>query len=638
MASTPRTPVLPVPLRLLPPRLLAGLGAVLLVLAGSVLAAPLAHAADEDPIRRMDISVVADQQRGTMRVTQDFDMEFNGGGDHGPYAYLVTRQGLADDESRWRVLTVNDVEVTSPSGAPADVEVERDSSTWAVRIGDPNTTVDGTQRYVLTYTLDGVVNPNAVGGNGDEIYWNAIGFGWEVPISDVSVTLQGPAAVTATNCYAGRQGSTDQCTSHSADGNTAVFAQDRLAPGEGLTVVGQWPVGTFVDAEPTYTKRYTAANTIAPTPGALGLAAGSLAVFGGLAALLFRRFGRDEAYVGLTPGLKPAPGQETTIGPRREAPVAVRFTPPDDASPSEIGALIDGTAGTNDVVAGIVDLAVRGYLRIDEEEPEGGFMARMSGKDKYTDWRLVKLPADRGALPEHLKVLDAALFKKQDDPTLRGDLESTIQGVLMKSKSVLYKKMVERGWYRQNPQALTALWVVAGLGLIALGVLGGFILGRSIGWGLAGIGPIVVGIGVFIAAFFVSARTAEGSAVLAQAEGFKEYLMTAEADQIKVEEDEHIFSRYLPWAIAFGVESHWVGVFRQIAASERHVAEPYWYHTAAGVSVFSGDNAFFGAKGSFMDAASSSGVWSSSAGASGLSGISSGSAGGGVGGGGGGSW
>ena len=55
--------------------------------------------------------------------------------------------------------------------------------------------------------------------------------------------------------------------------------------------------------------------------------------------------------------------------------------------------------------------------------------------------------------------------------------------------------------------------------------------------------------------------------------GFKKYLETAEADQIKFEEAADIFSRYLPYAIAFGVADHWAKVFGDVATRAR--AEGY---------------------------------------------------------------
>ena len=272
----------PLPLRL---RRLVVIVAGLLVFAGSGLTASVAQAAGDDTVRRMDVTAVAEQERGTLRVTQDFEMEFNGGDDHGPFVYLISRQAIAGDDSRWRVLEISDPRVTSPTGAPVEVKIEREGSTYGVRIGDPDRTVKGRQHYVLTYAITGLVNPDAEGGKGDEIYWNVIGNGWELPIDDVTVTLQGPAAVTGTTCYAGRRDSTDRCTSHAAAGDRAVFTQDHLGAGQGLSVVGEWPVGTFVNAAPIYTERYTPGNTLRPTAGAFGIGLGSLAVLGGLAAL-----------------------------------------------------------------------------------------------------------------------------------------------------------------------------------------------------------------------------------------------------------------------------------------------------------------------------------------------------------------
>lgn len=627
-------------------RLLSSLRLLLLAVAALVLVATAsapARAADTPSIRRMDITAVAQRERGTMQVTQDFDMEFFGSGNHGPYVYLVTRQAITGDADHWRVLKVSNVRATSPTGAPAQLQVEDSSGTLKIRVGDPNRTVSGTQRYVISYDVTGVVNPDARGGDGDEIYWNAIGTGWESPMDRVTVTVQGPADVTGSTCYAGARGGSGACDGATASGDRAVFTQDHLAAGNGLTVVAQWPTGTFVDAAPVYTKRFTAANTVAAAPGPIGLGAGTLLVGGLLAAVAFLRRGRDRAYVGLTPGLRPAPGQESATGPRRREPVTVRFTPPDDATAGQVGTLIDGRAGRNDVVAGIVDLAVRGQLRIEEVPPtvgeDAGPLAKAfaQSKDKFTDWRLVRLREDRTDLPPHLQTLEDALFAKHEAPLLRHDLNTDIARIVQKEQNALQREMVSHGWYRIRPDVQRALWLVTGLLLVLVGIGLGFALGMGLGWGLVGLGPVALGIGIFVLGFFVSARTPEGSAVLAQAEGFKEYLMTAEADQIRVEEDHDIFSRYLPWAIAFGAESHWVGVFRELVAAGRPVAEPVWYHTWTGASVFAADNAFFGATGSFMDAASSSGVWASS-GAGGMSGMSGGSVGGGVGGGGGGGW
>jgi hypothetical protein len=64
--------------------------------------------------------------------------------------------------------------------------------------------------------------------------------------------------------------------------------------------------------------------------------------------------------------------------------------------------------------------------------------------------------------------------------------------------------------------------------------------------------PIIITVAVIRTKLKRGQRTAEGRAICDQVEGFRNYLATAEADQLKFEEGEDIFSKYLPWAIIFG--------------------------------------------------------------------------------------
>ena len=75
----------------------------------------------------------------------------------------------------------------------------------------------------------------------------------------------------------------------------------------------------------------------------------------------------------------------------------------------------------------------------------------------------------------------------------------------------------------------------------------------------------------------MASRTADGSAVLAQSLGFRQYLVTAEANQIRFEEGIDVFSRYLPYAIMFGVAERWTKEFAQLAEQGRYAFNPYWY-------------------------------------------------------------
>ena len=71
-------------------------------------------------------------------------------------------------------------------------------------------------------------------------------------------------------------------------------------------------------------------------------------------------------------------------------PVAVEFQPPDGLRPGQVGTLLDERVDPLDVSATIVDLAVHGYLRIEEQERAHWFAGR--------DWTLVQLSPDYSKL------------------------------------------------------------------------------------------------------------------------------------------------------------------------------------------------------------------------------------------------
>ena len=271
--------------------------------------------------------------------------------------------------------------------------------------------------------------------------------------------------------------------------------------------------------------------------------------------------GRDEQYAGLTPGLSPVVGEEGQVVQSRRGPVAVRFTPPEGVQPGLVGTVIDETANTIDVSATIIDLAARGHLTIAEED--SGFL---HGKD----WRLTRTTPTaeqaRTALLPYEEALLVGIFESAPTRTL-SSLKNQFKPTLSRVQQLMYDEVVRRGWFRRSPEAQRAGWT----GLAAVLVVGSFFALVWLGGPLARLGAgsglpippayVLLG-GVILAGIIVgylgkrmAARTAEGSAVTAQAEGFKKYLVTAEASQIKWEEAQDIFSRYLPYAIVFGVAS-----------------------------------------------------------------------------------
>lgn len=605
--------------------LILGLGA-LLVLPGT------AHADEDDwAITRYEVTADAAED-GAVSMVVDFDFDFADEEGHGPQFVIPVRQRIDGDPEHYRAFDVDDIKATSGTGAPTQVETSTDGGALVIRIGDEDVDVTGVQNYRLSYTIRGVVNPAAGAEDQDEIYWNIIGADWEVPLSDITITLSGPAEVGRTDCFAGDPGDQTQCTDTkvSAEG-AAYFAQDVVEPGEGLTVVADWPADTFVGAEPRLIPRRHFGNLFPLTP-VTGSVGGLLALLGIGAAARMHRRGRDEVYLGLTPGVTPSAGERDSapVGPRKEKQtVAVRFTPPDGVRPGQMGTVIDERADHVDVVATIVDLAVRGHLRIEEyTEAERADVVT----DPKPDWKLIKLSDPVDARPYEQELVQG-LFDEEDEIILSEVSEFGLTSSA--TRNALYEEVVERGWFQQNPQVSRTRGYLAGFGVALLGIAATIVLAITLGWGWVGAGIVVAGIAIIAVAHRVSVRTAEGSAILAQSLGFQKYIETAEANQIRFEEGEDLFSRYLPHAIVFGEADRWSKIFAELAEQGHDVPAPNWYVGAAGVSVWHSSLTDFGTGFSDTAVASMSGATAGSGGASGFGG---GMVGGGVGGGGGGGW
>ncbi len=305
-----------------------------------------------------------------------------------------------------------------------------------------------------------------------------------------------------------------------------------------------------------------------------------IAVVAVVVALVLARLGsrwwRDQMWSGITPGQMPLPGSDAAAepvpGPSREyeGEVAVQFTPPAGVRPGMCGTIVDGSADLRDVTATIVDLAVRGFLRI--EVVGGPEQVDERGKPRR-DWVLHQTvpPPDTPLEPMETHLL-ANLFATGPEQRM-SQLSPTFAAAMHQVRDDMSAETVRRGWYEQDPRyegkgpwSMLVLWVgILGGGFVALqrtpvAVVSGLAVLASMLWARGRVAKRVP-------------RTADGTAVRIQTLGFKKYLETAEADQIRFEEAADIFSRYLPYAIAFGVAEHWATVFGEVA--QRAQAEGY---------------------------------------------------------------
>jgi uncharacterized membrane protein YgcG len=607
----------------------------------------------QDKATRFHVDYVANAD-GSINVTQSITWQFPSGEErHGIERLVKVRAGYQNQANRYRYYELSAVSAASPTGAPADISITDFGAFKRIRIGNPSKTVQGRQSYVVKFRLANYIN--AIDNTSAEFYYNLVDPSNNDIYEKVTATLTGPVAATKAACFYGERGATDQCEAKA--GTVTTFAAPDAKPGEGASILASFPRSAFGTLEPDVREGDTGtSNESVLSPRTQRLAAGLFLGLGVLLPLLAAGFmgllvyqrGRDEQYAGLTPGLTPGSGDSGQVVVSGRAPtVAVQFTPPAAVQPGMLGTVIDESADVVDVTGTLIDLAVRGHLTLAEVEGRGLF--------SRGDWLLTRAdaaPAPGTSLAPYEQELLDGVFAAGPAVYL-SDLKNTFAPTLARVQSQMYSEVVRRGWFRRSPKAQRSGWVTLGRFLVGAGFVSIWLFG--FGGGFSGLfdnnplpfpPPLALSAGIIVSGFIVTAfgkrmaaRTADGSAVLAQSLGFRQYLVTAEANQIKWEEAQDIFSRYLPFAIVFGVADKWAQTFEEVSAAARAsgytIPAPIWYVGAFG-------DGGFGNLAASMDSFSTTaaGTFVSTPGSSGSSGFSVGGgfSGGGGGGDSGGSW
>ena len=482
-------------------------------------------------------------------------------------------------------------------GRPLKVERERRGHYVKYKIWVPGA-ADATRTVVLRYRAQ---NGLRFFDDHDELYWNVTGDKWDVPLGGASARIALPSGATGIRVVAfnGVYGSTAQDAEVAIDGTTIrVTMAEPLGFREGLTAVVGWDKGLV--AEPTAGDRalgFLASNW------PLGL---PLLVFAGMLAI-WRRVGRD---------------------PRR-LPVAVQYEPADTLTPAEAGTLMDESADMRDITATVVDLAVRGYLRIEEKEDKALF--GLYTRRDYVFRRLTP-PAGARALEPHESRVLGGIFEGAGTEVSLSDLDNEFYRHLPGIRESIFARLVTRGYYRSRPDSVKTRWVAGGAVLAGLVVA----LGSAAAAALFDMTPlpfVIAGVasGAIVAAFgrIMPARTVQGARALERVLGFEEFLRRVEGERLqRVVKTPEMFERFLPFAMAFGVERKWARAFQGI-----YREPPRWYVGTSTSGPF--DLGGFSSRLGDLSSRAQSAM-SSSPRSSGGSGFSGGSSGGGSGGGGGG--
>lgn len=456
---------------------------------------------------------------------------------------------------------------------------------------------NATRTVVLHYTvLDGL----RFFEDHDELYWNVTGDGWELPIKSASARIVLPSGVTGVRAltFTGAYGSREQEATTEITANAVESRMRRpLNFHEGMTAVVGWDKG-FV-REPSNAAR---AAVFLKSNWALGM---PLCVAAAMFWLWYTR-GRDP----------------------RLRPIAPQYAPPEGLTPSEVGTLVDNSADMRDISAMLVDLAVRGYILIEEKKKEH-LMGLWSDKD-YT-FHLQKKTTEWNDLKPHEQEMLGDLFSAGALESVNlSDLHNTFYKNLPAIRDRIFDSLMNHHYYLHRPDRVRQAYLVGGVTAGFVLAWAGSALARSLGMAPFSfiLAAVISGAVICVFGWFMPARTLQGARALEGALGFEDFLGHVEADRFeRTIKTPQMFEKFLSYAMALGVEKKWAAAFKDI-----YTQPPNWYRGSYGPNFYSGS---FVSDLSQMSVQTGS-VLSSAPRSSGGSGFGGGSSGGGFGGGGGG--
>ncbi|MEW6407776.1 MAG: DUF2207 domain-containing protein [Patescibacteria group bacterium] len=521
-------------------------------------------------------------------ITENILYDFKSQKRHGIYRDIPIKykdQRGANYNLRLKVLSITD-----EKGMNHKYTFSRKGKDFSIKIGDPDKYVSGKKTYIIKYKVDRGMR---FFSDYDELYWNAIGHGWNLNIlagkAEVVLPKETSKDELKYDCFTGKFGAKDRnCKVEIVDNKRVDFLLTKSLPEySGMTIVLGIPKGIVAKSASREILWFLQDNW-----PLLLIPISFLTLF-----CLWWRRGRD---------------------PKGRGTIIAQYEPPDRLRPGEVGVIFDQDVDNKDISSTLIDLAVRGYLKIKEiEKGEYQFTKLKEGDD----------------LENYEKELFDGIFGNAQTKLLSA-LKNKFANKFKNIKDKLYEDVTRKGYFPKNPELARGGYfgcgIVIGIAAIILGIfLESWVY-------LAGF--LVAGVLMIIFSFFMSRRSYKGVLAYEHILGFKEFLSVTERERLKFhqapEKKPELFEKYLPYAMALGVEGEWARQFEGIYQQKSSFYESYDGRAFAAYAFVSSLNSL-----SSQTSQTFTAVPKTSSGSFGSSGFGGGGfSGGGGGGGGGGSW
>ncbi len=479
-----------------------------------------------------------DVHGGRLQVEEDIHLTFSDY-NHGIYRAIPT-----DYQGHSAKLHVTSIERDGNSEPFTSYE---QANNKVLKIGNANQTITGDHSYKIKYEMIGVVNYQ----NGfDEWYWDVNGNQWGQPFEKVAGEVIFPASwndqgLPTPACYTGKLGSTEQaCQLTRTDRGYKFEASRRLEAFETLTVASPLQKGLITPRDRNDWLRDNWWQLVGIATGVIT----SLVCFN-----VWRKYGKDYKGRGV---------------------IVPEYEPPKGLSPAEVGLLMDYRVDGRDLSATIIDLAVRGYIQIHDEQKTQALVF------KKREFSLELVNDDFAGLKPHESSLLGTLFS----PATKGALQSiskidrtamytTVTVIRRDLKSKLTK---DYGLFEDKPTHVRNWLIATAVGSFVLL----FVTGQGWGWIL---GLIWAMLSAIFYAGLMRRRSHAGVEAYEKVKGLELYMKTAEKDRLKMlqsvdrpyaapSQTVELFEKLLPFAVALGVEKSWSKQFEDI-----YKQPPSWY-------------------------------------------------------------
>ena len=519
--------------------------------------------------------VIAREGDVSLRITEFVDIDFGDTDRHGYLRQIPNDFGAPKD-----------VFAASPD-APDDVFVIPQAGYTEIRIGDPNSTVNGQHRYELSYTLPDAHYDEFGAGlrlMADVVFAPGGVYPGDFETGRFEVVVTGYRLGT-TECDVWEQlGDTGGCDLSAAEDGTWRTVVEPLGEDLGLTVGGS--ILGFTDPvaidPPPLPERRSGTN-----PGLIALAFAGLGIGSGAGVHRWaRRRGRNEVFAGgaadAAYGTLPPPGSG------RAAPstqlvadddfgdlATVEFVPPKGVAAWEAAVLLEERVHYGTVEAWLSDMVGREALDVEQH----GSNLKLSAGPKL----------DELSAPD-IDLLRAILVR---DPYITGSYDPAFATAWNAVYQSQRERIATSGWWKHLPPGTGVR--VKGQGS-RFGLIGIFMF--VLIWGASAVTAFVgifqhwflaIALGLvfpaliayFMYRVLLPARSAQGSSLALQAESFRRFLHASEGKHVEWAWSKGLLREYSAWAVALGEAEAWSAALGKanVPAPARAAAGPIIVHT-----------------------------------------------------------